>query len=596
MLDIEKMVRAGAESAGATKIILAAPYDLSPQVCRDLAQRGLISGYVASTCAGPLAADGLAVGEWIDRNNGSWRLQGIGPSTIVFLGSSQHLRTRMLFEARRAGVGRVLVVHVDGQISADIDVGATLLNRLTTALVQRLLSSRALARGGPRPLARMLDLSFERAFALMDELFRPHLRLPADAFVPGRVLIIAGSLGPGGAERQVAYTAAGLMKSKRYEVFVGCNYLDPPADFFKSYVLDAGAQVLQVPYDAPEFRTPEIGALREKLVPYDPVGLQNLTFAVFHYALLIRSVRPSLVHTWMDYCNVLAGLAADLVGVPALIQGGRSVAPDNFAIFQPYMRPGYLALSRKRPTIFLNNSQAGAKDYARWLGLPAERFRVVNNGFDFPPRVAKAEREAERRQHNIAQDAIVVGSIIRFSEEKRPKLLIDMAELLLQQHTKLRFIFFGAGPMIEDVRADVAARGLASAIQLPGFTKNAWSALAAMDIFVLTSRMEGLPNVLIEAQASGLPVVCTAVGGMTETYVEGETGFGVPTATPERLSEAVSRLVRDGKLRRRMADAAFRHARQTFDIERMVSQTLKIYQEAEQVSTTTRKPVAAGAH
>jgi glycosyltransferase involved in cell wall biosynthesis len=596
MLDLDKMIRAGVDCAGESKVILAAPYDLSPQLCHSYANRGLIGGYVAARAHADAKDDPLAVGEWIDRDGGRWRIRGQGLSTLVFLGSTEHIRTRMLMEAKRAGVHRIIVVHVDGTISADINVWPTLFGRVKTLLIRRFLTSDIVTRGAFKPLNRIFDVTFDKAYELLHDLLSTPLRLPPDAFVPGRVLIISGSLGPGGAERQLAYTAAGLTKSKKYEVFVGCNYLDPPADFFRSYVEGAGAKVVRVPYDAPEFRTPELAAIREKLVRYDPVGLQNLAFAVFHYALLIRSVRPSIVHTWMDYCNVLGGIAADLVGVPALIQGGRSMAPDHFAIFQPYMRPGYSNLYKRRNSIFLNNSQAGANDYARWLGLPSQRFRVIHNGFDFPDKIPRRTRIAERRKHKVPAKAFVIGSIIRFSEEKRPKLLIDMARLLLQKHPDLKFLIFGAGPMIEEMRTYVESFQLADAIKLPGFTKDAWRSLAAMDVFVLTSRMEGLPNVLIEAEASGLPIVCTAVGGMSETYVEGVTGFGVPAATPAALAQAVSRLVGDPKLHSRMSKQAFRYARETFGIDRMISHTLKAYGDAEELTLKIKACSPKGAH
>ena len=86
----------------------------------------------------------------------------------------------------------------------------------------------------------------------------------------------------------------------------------------------------------------------------------------------------------MDYCNTLAGTAAALVGVPAIVLSCRSLAPDHFHIFQPYMRPAYRALLKRRQAMILNNSYAGAVDYARWLSLPADGVQVIHNGFDFP--------------------------------------------------------------------------------------------------------------------------------------------------------------------------------------------------------------------
>lgn len=586
MLDIEQMVRAGAESAGTSRIILAACYDLSARLCHDLADRRLIDGYIsnnASSLGNP--SDPLVRGRWVDRDAGRWRIDAQGCPTVLFLGSEHQVSGRMLLEAQRSGVRNILVVHNDGTISANIDVRVNLISRATTALVRGFLKSSIVRRGALKSINSIINLSFDKAFELIYTLLRDRLRLPKSEFIPGRVLLISGSLGPGGAERQIAYTAAGIMKRNEYKVFVGCNYLDPPGDFFRAHIEDAGAKVLPVPFDVPEFRSPEMIALRQGLVPYDPVGMQNLLFTVFHYALLIHSVKPAIVHTWMDSCNVLAGIAADIVGVPALVQSGRSVAPDNFSIFQPFMRPGYLKLLGRRPTIFLNNSRAGAEDYARWLGVCPERFRVIHNGFEFPRDVSRDTAIAERLRLGIPPNAFVVGSIIRYSEEKRPKLLIDMGRILLSHHQDIKLVFFGAGPMLDEMRSYIHSQKLSNSIILPGFTNDAWSSLAAMDVFVLASRMEGLPNVLIEAQGCGLPIVCTAVGGMSETYIEGETGFGVRSGTPEDLAEAVSRLVRDPHLHKKMAEKAFRHARDNFGLDQMVSQTLAAYHDAEKLDS-----------
>ena len=172
---------------------------------------------------------------------------------------------------------------------------------------------------------------------------------------------------------------------------------------------------------------------------------------------------------------------------------------------------------------------------------------------------------------------IVVGSIFGFREEKRPQLWLDMALAIHKTHPRVRFLVFGEGQMLDNCREFAESNGLADVIQLPGLTKDAWSALSAMDIFVLTSRLEGLPNVMIEAQSVGLPVVCTGGGGMSETFIEGETGFSVQAATGEALAATVCRLIDDQALLARMQANARRHARETFGIERMINRTIEAY-------------------
>ncbi|MGH7068466.1 MAG: glycosyltransferase, partial [Acetobacteraceae bacterium] len=271
--------------------------------------------------------------------------------------------------------------------------------------------------------------------------------------------------------------------------------------------------------------------------------------------------------------------AADLVGVPKLVLSGRSLAPDHFGIFQPYMAPGYHALLKRRKILFLNNSEAGATDYARWLGLSRDQFQVVHNGFEFPQEWAHLRSE-QRRALGIPEGAVLVGSMIVFREEKRPELFIEMASALQRAHPDAHYVIFGDGVLLPACREFVAAQGLSGKVHLPGLADDAWRALSAMDVFVLTSRLEGLPNVMIEAQAVGLPVVCCGAGGMLETFIDGETGFSVPAGTVEALASIVSRFIIDAGLRKRMGAAALRHARENFSIDRMVDHTVQAYVKA----------------
>ncbi len=459
-------------------------------------------------------------------------------------------------------MSRVIAADRSGEIVEDLAVEQALLERID---------------GGE---ARAWMPGFDQAFARMYELVGERLKLPSGSFAHDRVVLTLGSLGPGGAERQGAYTAGGTIGRGGLQTFIMCNHVDPPADFFRSYVEQRGATVLRVPDRPAELDDPAIAAIHQELeAEFRAIGFGDVFIEMLRYASLLRAIRPAVVHSWMDYCNALCGSAAALVGVPGLVLSCRSVAPDHFRIFQPYMRAGYRALLQRRGALLLNNSRAGAADYARWLGIEGPLPKVIHNGFEFPA-VDPQARERVRGALGLAPDTLVVGSILRFSEEKRPLLLIDTAAEIHRAEAGVRFVFYGGGVQLEQMRARVRELGLDGIVQLPGVTHTAWESLAAMDLFMLTSRMEGLPNVLVEAQASGLPIVCTGVGGMTETYVEGETGVAVPEPTAPLLAEAALRILRDGALRAQMSLRARQHARSEFAIDRMIDQTLLAYQQA----------------
>ena len=583
MLEFEQIVRNAALAAGGERAAIAAPYDLPDPICRELVSQGVFAGYVANSAPKPADRDPRIAGWWIDRSQGRWFLRDSIASTLVVLGDAAHqeIAPDLLAEAHRKRIARLLVADAAGSILREIGLSGIASRRSTIA-------------ESARPVGA---LCYERVF---DEIFGRvgnRLRLPLESFDPARVLLIIGHLGPGGAERQAAYTAAGLARRRAHDVHIGCHLVEPPpAGLFRPMVEAAGAKVSTVEASPPEYDRHDMAAARSRLAAYDSLGIGNIFYAVLQYASLIRQVRPALVHTWMDYCNVLAGIAAELVGVPALVLSGRSVAPDNFPLlFQPYMRAGYMSLFRRRDLVFLNNSRAGAVDYARWLDLPEEQFEVVHNGFEFPAEVSRAAGRAVRAAHGIDEDAPVVGSITRFTEEKRPEMFLHTARVLHSRDPRLRFLVFGTGPMLDEMREWVEVHGLTGIVILAGLTEDAWGALAAMDLFMLTSRMEGFPNVLVEAQASGVPVVCTGVGGMEETFIDGETGIAVRGATAETLADAVSALIGNPARLARMSARASEHARTAFGIDRMLDRTLQCYGNARSSGSYCHEGAGSGA-
>src|SRR5262249_40221852 len=140
----------------------------------------------------------------------------------------------------------------------------------------------------------------------------------------------------------------------------------------------------------------------------------------------------------------------------------------------------------------------------------------------------------------------------------------------------VRFAAVGQGPLEADVIAEHARSGVGDGFNLLGYRRDTLDVLAAADLFVLSSRQEGLPGALMEALALGLPVVATGVGGIAETVTGGVEGRLVPAEKPAELADAILDLVRDPVQRSRMAQTALRRSRQ-FDVERVVRSYERCY-------------------
>jgi glycosyltransferase involved in cell wall biosynthesis len=138
----------------------------------------------------------------------------------------------------------------------------------------------------------------------------------------------------------------------------------------------------------------------------------------------------------------------------------------------------------------------------------------------------------------------------------------------------------GEGPLRAGLESQACSLGLAGRITFTGRREDARSIIAAADLLVLSSLEEGMPNVIIEALAAGVPQVATAVGGTPETLEEGGTGFLVPPGDPVMLSARILKILGDGELRDRMARRSRALFQERFGVERMSRRHEELYQEA----------------
>lgn len=209
--------------------------------------------------------------------------------------------------------------------------------------------------------------------------------------------------------------------------------------------------------------------------------------------------------------------------------------------------------------------------FAGKSGMSPERFEILYNGVDthrFKPSASRAER---RMALGLAADALVILTVANFSPVKDQAALLEAVARLPPARAPRRFLLLGDGPLRGALQAQVAALGLQDQVSMPGSTGRVAEYLAVADFFVLPSRLEGMSNAILEAMASGLPVIARAVGGNTELVVDGETGFLCRVDDVAHLAQALGRLVADPALRQRMAHAARLRAESIFSMDRMMS-------------------------
>lgn len=399
--------------------------------------------------------------------------------------------------------------------------------------------------------------------------------------IPRRVLLVNAGLAAGGAERQIVNTLVGLKRSGKCEsVALLAEYIDyaPTLDFFLHELQNADIEVSQVEHavslcdDGLSSVEPEVADLLAEISP-------NLIEEILNLVKEFRSRRPEVVHAWQDSSSIKAGIAAVIAGVPCIILASRNVTPINFTYYQDYMHSAYRALASIESVRFLNNSEAGAADYTNWLGLPREKFTVVRNGVDlgYLRRADIKESSEYRQSFGIPESAQVVGSIFRFWAEKRPMLWLQTAAVIAKRYPDVHFLVIGDGPMRREMEVFINNNGLKGRVHLPGAHQDVSSPLSAMNIFLMTSEFEGTPNVVLEAQWLGLPVVATNAGGTKEAFLNKTTGKLSNTSNVEEIGTLVIEYLLDPIKRAKIGKQAPKFIDSRFGYLRMINETLKIY-------------------
>ena len=305
---------------------------------------------------------------------------------------------------------------------------------------------------------------------------------------------------------------------------------------------------------------------------------------------LFRARRPTVVHT-RNLAALEAVVPAWAARVPVRIHGehGRDMSDVDGSsrryrmvrrVYRPFVHR-YVALSHDLEHYLIDG-----------VGVPRDRVRHIYNGVDterFQP--APAGRAGTDDMPVFDADAFVVGTVGRMERVKDQANLVQAFLLAIRdgsEHaSRLRLVLVGDGPMRGELEAMVQAAGAADRVWLAGERSDVPAMMRGLDCFVLPSLAEGISNTLLEAMASGLPVVATRVGANADLLEEGVTGFVVPRADPEALAAAILRYAADPALARRHGAAGRERAQQRFSIGRMVADYEDLYARAIRGSVRT---------
>lgn len=332
-------------------------------------------------------------------------------------------------------------------------------------------------------------------------------------------------------------------------------------------------------------RNGEIGRqLQQVGVPVDVVRVEGRLnpFGLRRLAAYLRSAQADIVHTHQYASNITGVLAARWARRPVILSHihashewhnrGRALLDR----FNDRFRSGYLAVSESVRDAFLQATGLRCKDKIKVL------YNIVNAGEPV------AADPALRAQWGIPPDAPVVGTITRLVPVKGLDVLLRAAKLVIERRPAVRFVLVGKGKLKDELPRLAAELGIGPNVIFTGEQVRTADFYAMFDLFALSSRSEGLGNVILEAMQFGKPIVATRVGGIPELVRDGRTGVLVEPESPESLAAGIEKMLADRDLARRCMANGLDFVK-GFTVESYVAEMQNYYEQLYERSALSTK-------
>jgi asparagine synthase (glutamine-hydrolysing) len=393
-----------------------------------------------------------------------------------------------------------------------------------------------------------------------------------------RIVVLTHALPPGGAERQWCYLACELHR-RGFDVKFVVTKVDLAAEerHYLPMLLNEGVEFLplrdQTVAETLSSLPTDSGRRELAAMPSNPFGTQLAELT----ALLTR-LKPSALFAQLDYPNLLAGTAAALAGVPHIVMSFRSYNPSHVSyLLNDWFHPLYQVLAESKRIRFAGNSPAGNDDYADWIGVPRDRVAFIPNAIDPDLVPVDAQRQSRLRiELGLEPDRPVVLGVFRLSEEKRPLVFVEVCARIAARLPSVRVLIVGIGPLEAAMRERIDELHIADVVQFLGRREDIGDLMIVSSLLLLTSAFEGMPNVVLESQLVGTPVVASRVGAVADCVIDGQTGFIVESDDMNGYVERCLTILEDPELRTRLAKAGTTQMRRFFSRSAMTEGYLDI--------------------
>lgn len=353
------------------------------------------------------------------------------------------------------------------------------------------------------------------------------------------------NLGRGGMEAMAVGLASSLQRSGRRAVVIA---------------LDAGGE-----HEA---------LLREANVGYHVLDGRHFRSPRFHLRLarILRAERARVVHTHHFATLVHALPAIKLAGVRRLVHTEHSF---QYLRERSDIRWTLRGMSWLSDGFVVVGSEMKAF-YRDRVRVPADRLHVVQNGVDADRYGRPVDVDFARARLGLPA-GFLVGTAGRLFAEKDYAVLIRALQLVTPHRPDVRLVLIGDGPERTDLENLASTLGIRDRVHFLGWRHDVPELLPLIDVFALSSRHEGLPLVILEAMAAGLPIVSTPVGDLPQVVPAGEAGLYYPIGAPDALADHLLQLAADPTLRARLGSAGAARVRRLYSHDTMVQRYLQLY-------------------
>lgn len=353
------------------------------------------------------------------------------------------------------------------------------------------------------------------------------------------VLHINDQRGWGGGEQQTAYLTQGLI-AHGHRVYLAV----PPA----SPLYDS----LQSSHDLTCFTVPLRGE-------WDLASAWRLSRVVLRNDI-------DIIHAHTGHAHTLACLSRQIAGRGRVIVSRRVAFPPRG---NPFSRIKYRWPDRY---IAISNCVSQA---LKGFGVPEEKLGVVYSGID----TQRFEEAPLPRAYLAVPDGVpLLGAIGSLVEAKDHATLLSAMRIVAETEPLVYLAIAGEGPLRSEIEEQIVRYGLHENVKLFGHREDIPRLLASLDVFIMSSVSEGLGTSVLDALATGLPIVATAAGGIPEMIHDGDTGILVPTRDPQALADGILRMLRNGEAARKMAERGKEMVALKFSVDSMVQGTIKNYE------------------